>query len=249
MVNAEKYHFSDFTTENYRKLLRLAKSKYTFCTFTELNGKEKFITWRHDIDFSMHRALKMAQIEAEEGIKATYCILLHSEFYNLLEKEISDILLQIIKLGHSIGLHFDSHYYDIKNETGLEEKLLFEKSIIENLFPIKVDCFCFHITNEFTIGCNKESYAGLINCYSDKFQKEVGYCSDSNGYWRFARLEDILIEAACEKLQVLTHPELWQDEIMSPKQRVYRCIDERAIKTKQWYDTTLKNHNRENIDW
>ncbi|MBL7901676.1 MAG: hypothetical protein JNK73_06750 [Bacteroidia bacterium] len=248
-MNAEKYHFSDFTTENYSRLLRLAKQNFTFKTFNDFNPENEFVIWRHDVDFSMHRALKMAKIEAKQGIKATYFVLLHSEFYNLLEKEISYLLKQIIELGHDIGLHFDSHYYNINNETDLESKLLFEKGIIENVFNLSINSFCFHINNTFTLGCNKTHYAGLLNAFSDYFQKQVSYCSDSNGYWRFKRLEDVLSDKGIKQLQVLTHPELWQDEVMSPRQRVHRCAELRSEKSKQWYNDILKNNNRENIDW
>ena len=60
---------------------------------------------RHDVDFSPHRSLKIAQIENELGISAYYFVLLRSSFYNLLEREISQIFQEIIKLGHIIGLH------------------------------------------------------------------------------------------------------------------------------------------------
>jgi hypothetical protein len=249
VTNSDKYNFSDFTSDNYRRLLKIAKNKFTFKSFSNYQNSEEFIIWRHDVDFSMHRALKLAQIEAEEGIKSTYFVLLHSEFYNLLEKEISELLKNIIELGHDVGLHFDSHYYNISNEKELEDKLLFEKTIIEGIFNIKINSFCFHINNDFTLKCNKANYAGLINAFSEIFQKEIAYCSDSNGYWRFKRLEDVLIDSEIKKLQVLTHPELWQDEIMSPKQRVYRCAELRAEKTKQWYDNVLKINGRENLDW
>jgi hypothetical protein len=249
LSNSEKYNFEDFTTGNYKRLLAIAKERYVFKNFTDYKDANEFIIWRHDVDFSMHRALKIAEIEAESGIRATYYILMHSEFYNLFEKEISDLVKKIIGLGHDIGLHFDSHYYDIKNETELESKLTFEKEILEQVFGITIKSFSFHITNDFIAKCNKPAYAGLINAFSEEFQKNISYCSDSNGYWRYQRLEDFLLKPPGKKLQVLTHPELWQDEVMSPKQRVYRCVDLRAEKTKNWYTDVLKANGRENIDW
>src|SRR5258708_18581462 len=214
MDNEEKYKFSDFTTGNYKKLLPLAKKNCTLSTYANHAKIRRPVIWRHDVDFSMHRALKLARVESEEGVGATYFILLHSEFYNLMEKEISKKLNEIINLGHAIGLHFDANYYDIKEENKLEDKLRFERDLIEKLFPVKIESFCFHITNEFTISCNKPVYAGMINAYSEYYEKRVGYCSDSNGYWRFRRLEDVLREAKDDRLQVLTHPEHWQGEGM-----------------------------------
>lgn len=248
MLNSEHYKFSDFTLFNYQRIISLAKRSYVFSTFTDYNINTKFILLRHDVDYSVHRALKMARIEHKEGVKATYYLLLHSEFYNLFEKEIAELVNEIISLGHEIGLHFDSHFYEIENENQLESKLIFEKNIIENLFSIKVNSFCFHITSDFTINCNKQVYAGMINAFSLFFQKEIGYCSDSNGYWRFKRLEDIIISESYSQLQINTHPAWWQDEVMSPKKRIYRCIEKRAEKVKYVYSKVLEDTNRKNID-
>lgn len=245
---SQKYHFEDFTLSNYRKLLRLAKQNYDFQNYVNFDTSTKYILWRHDIDFSMHRALKLAQLEAQENIKATYFVMFRSEFYNLMEAEISDLVFQIKNLGHDIGLHFDSHFYNIKTEEELEKYLMFEKELLEQLFQLQVHAFSFHNTTPFTMSCQNEKYAGLINVYANYFQTEVGYCSDSNGYWRFRRLEDVLQKAEDSCLQVLTHPSLWQDEPMAPRQRVLRGIQGRANKTIQWYDKTLAKYGRKNID-
>jgi len=248
MRNYLRYNFSDFTTTNFRKLMQLAKKEnYSFRTFTNFDKRGKFVLWRHDVDFSMHRARKLARIEADENIKATYFLFLHSEFYNLLEKEITDCVVDIIKTGHEIGLHFDVSYYRINDEKSLEKYLLLEKSILEKIFKKEIKVFSFHILNAFTKRCKKQKYAGLINTYADYFRNEVEYCSDSNGYWRFKRLEDVLRNPKINCLQVLTHPSLWQDDVMAPRQRVMRCIKGRAEKTIRWYDRTLLRGKRKNI--
>lgn len=247
--NAEKYNFSDFTRDNYRRLLRIAKKNYAFRRFDNYNKDERFVIWRHDVDFSAHAAKKFALIESEEGVQATYFLLLHSEFYNLLEREITDCVKDIIRHGHAIGLHVDSRYHNLENENGLRIALKREKKILEDIFQIPVNVFSFHITTPFATKCHKTAYAGLLNAHAKFLREKVGYCSDSNGYWRFRRLEDVLVEASDERLQVLTHPELWQHLPMSPKERVWRCIEGRAEKTRQWYNSILLEHDRENIDW
>lgn len=249
MNNATNYNFSDFTRSNYRRLINKAKEKYKFRSYYDFNEDDNFIIWRHDIDFSPHAARKLAHIEFEEGIKTTYFILLHSEFYNLLEKEVTNCLQDIISLGHDIGLHFDPSYYNVTDQSQIDEYLIFEKFLIENIFKIEIKSFSFHITTSLAKECINDKYAKLINATSKYFREKVEYCSDSNGYWRFRRLEDLLIKPNNKCLQVLTHPEMWQDEIMSPKQRVMRCIEGRSEKTKQWYENILKEHNRHNIDW
>ena len=249
MTNAEKYHFADFTRANYRRLIRMAKEKYTFRSYTDFQKDKRFILMRHDVDFSVHGACKFAQIESEEGISSTYFLLLHSEFYNLLEREITECVREIIGLGHNIGLHFDSHYYGISDQSELERWLAFETKILEQLFGQKISTFSFHITTPFTKSCSKWQYAGLINPYADYFHKNVGYCSDSNGYWRFQRLEDVLQSAKDECLQVLTHPAWWQDVVMSPMERIHYCVDGRAQKTKEWYEKIAEEYKRAYVDW
>jgi hypothetical protein len=245
----DKYNFSDFTVDHYSKLLLLAKKRYNFIFFNEINKQQSFILWRHDIDFSIHRAYRLAQIESELGIKSTYFIHLHNEYYNIFEKEISLLVKKIISLGHQIGLHFDTHYYNIENESELNSKLLFEAKLIKKLFDINVKVFSFHNTTQFTMSCQNWKYAGLINTYANFFQKNVEYCSDSNGYWRYNRLYDILSVSTSNQLQILTHPEWWQEEVMSPWERIKHCIDGRSFKNKKQYQDHLRKFNMKNIDW
>lgn len=250
MKNVERYHFADFTRDNYRFLLSLAQRNYTFRTYQDFQSPGgPFILLRHDLDFSVHAARKMAHIEAEAGVVATYFVRLHSEFYNLLEREISHYLIEILELGHHLGLHFDCSYYDIRNEEQLEKLILWEEGILQDLFKREIHAFSFHNPSAEMLRYGNLRYAGLINTYAEYFQKNMTYCSDSNGYWRFRRLEDLLREAQAERLQILIHPEMWQDTLMSPKERIYRCIDGRAARAKRFYDQILMEGQRENIDW
>ena len=249
MNNSERYHFSDFTRENYRNLLRLARQTYIFRTYTDFKRDERFILWRHDVDFSVHAARKLARIEAEENVSATYFLNLHSEFYNLLEREITDCVRDILGLGHPIGLHFDCRYHCIQNEEELEHSLKRESMILEEFLGQEIRVFSFHIPKPLTMEYPQLELAGLVNTSAEYFRSQVAYCSDSNGYWRFRRLYDILCEARDERLQVLTHTEWWQEKVMSPKERLNRCIDGRAEKSKEWYDRILIESGRKNVDW
>jgi hypothetical protein len=247
MDTSEKYNFSDFTRSNYRKLLRIAKEKYEFCNFENYESSSNFIIWRHDVDFSVHSSHALAVIEKEENVQSTFFIHLHNEFYNVFEKEITELLKKIFEMGHNPGLHFDCHFYGITDQRALEEKLAFEKEILEKLLNVPVNAFSFHNTTEEILLYDNNDYAGMINTYSKFFRKDTGYCSDSNGYWRYERLEDVLSSGKYPRLQVLTHPAWWQEEVFSPRQRIWRCIEGRAEKTKQKYNDTLSSMGRENI--
>lgn len=249
MNNRLKYYFDDFTTERYIQNIELAKKNYNFILFTDLPTDARFVLWRHDVDFSIHRALRLAQIENELNIKATYFVYPHCEFYNLFEKTIARKIMEIQSLGHDIALHFDSHFYGIDSEVQLEKYLLIEKRWLDETFGTDIKSFSFHNTNEFTMGCKQWQYSGLINTYAAYFQNNVGYCSDSHGIWRHRRLADVLEAAQDSSLQVLTHPEWWAEEVMSPRQRIQNCIDGRAAANSVFYDDLISKMKRENIDW
>ena len=247
-INSEKYHFADFTHENYRKLLVIARERYQFVSFSEFDTKNKDILWRHDVDISMHAAKKLAFIEKEEGVKATYFLLLHSEFYNLLEIEIYHLVKEIISFGHDIGLHFYSRFYNISNEIELVKFLEVEKTLLETIFSCQIKTFSFHNPETFELNCTDFKYAGMINTYAKSFQENVAYCSDSNGFWRHKRLENFLTENN-KSAQVLTHPEWWTEIEMSPTEKVKRSIVQRAEKIYSDYKLILQRYGRENIDW
>jgi hypothetical protein len=238
----------DFTEKNYKQILDLIKSKYDVLKFDEIKGEKRFVILRHDIDFSIHRARKLARFEKQKGLKACYFLWLGSFFYNVFEREIQALLMEIIDMGHDIGLHFDSANYGIHSEKDLTYWLNFEKRILETTLKVKIKTFSFHNPTDDTLQYNKDKYAGMINTYSRYFRNEVGYCSDSNGYWRYEKLVEILKKEKYEKLQILIHPGWWVDVPMAPKRRIRRCIEGRADKQLKLYDKMLKDHGRENID-
>lgn len=242
------YYFKDFTFRNYRKILKIAKSKYKFASYSD-DLDEKTIIWRHDLEFSIPNALKMAEIESNLQIKANYFLQVHSEFYNILDKNSFDSIIRVKKLGHNIGLHFDPHFWRIKNEHELEKYLEIDKNTLEKYFGVDIKMFSFHNTNKFILSCDKDKYANMVNVYSKYYKTKVGYCSDSTGYWRYERLEERLREAKDKNLQVLIHDGMWQDKVMSPRQRVFKTIDDRANWLKNNYDNILKKFKAKNVDW
>ena len=243
----EKAFTGDFTVTQYRKLLRIAQQNYEFVFYNNISFSKKFILWRHDCDFSLNRAVKLAKIEKDEGVCSTYFINPHCEFYNPFEKGQSDLVHQIIDMGHHLGLHFDAGYYKIEKESELEKILIYEAQMLEHFFYFRPSAFSFHNPTKYLLNYEKETYGRLVNCYSNKFKKELPYVSDSNGYWRFRRLQDVLEKDEEPYLQVLTHPAWWQDDAMEPWKRIKRCVEERAKSKLKDYEKQLKNHGRLNL--
>lgn len=79
----------DFTVEKYRKLLQSLKKHNNFSI-------------RHDVDLRPDRSLRLAHLEAEEGLQATYYFRTVPESYD------EGIIQQIVSLGHRAGYHYES---------------------------------------------------------------------------------------------------------------------------------------------
>jgi hypothetical protein len=245
------YHYDDFTEDAYRRLIRLAKAHWEFIAFADFQKPGRVCLWRHDIDLSVHRAFRLAQIEAEEGVHSTYFVLLHGIFYNFFEKEIARLLRGIRDLGHELALHFEPDFYGDR-ESGtipLVDLLTFERQILETAFETRVCAFSWHnpTLGEPRMASDQDVVAGMVNAYGRGIRERFSYCSDSNGYWRFRRLTEVLEAGADEKLHVLTHPGWWTPAPMSPGKRVARCIEGRAAWQERVYQRMLQQAGREHV--
>lgn len=241
---AERYDFADFTEEAYASMVEAAASRYTFEPFGT-KASEPHALWRHDVDFSVHRALALARIEAERDTRATYFLSLHSELYNLLEPAVLERARAIFALGHWAGLHFDA---GLESGTPVDERAARERELLETVLGVPVDALSFHNPDVHEVpSLRDERVGGMVNAYGSGIGERYLYVSDSNGYWRHRRLPDVLDDGSTDRLHVLTHPEWWQAEPMSPRERLERCIEGRSAATRSWYDGLLAEHGRENV--
>ena len=95
----------DFTIKKYKELISALKDAgYEFVTYAEYcEGlrTDKFIVIRHDVDRSVERARRLAEVELEVGVKASYYF--RDKFIN----ENSDDIRYIESLGHEVGYHYE----------------------------------------------------------------------------------------------------------------------------------------------
>ena len=234
----------DFTETAYRSLVRQAKARYRFLSFGEAASAEAGVLWRHDIDMSPHRAAALARIEHEEDVRATYFVYLHSRFYNALEDAVVERLRAIAALGHAFGLHFDPRF--TPSGTSLADAVAAERAIVERTIGVAVTALSFHDPDvPGQTMSDADEIGGLVNAYGRGIRSRFEYGSDSNGYWRFKPLAQVVAESG-PLLQVLTHPEWWVPEPMAPRGRVQRAIDGRAAYLSAKYDAAMKEVGRDN---
>jgi hypothetical protein len=171
-----------FSSDDYRKLIRACLAQgYSMVDLEEIEPDRAFMFWRHDVDLSLEPAAKVARIEAEEGIRSTYYILVATNMYNLALPEARAILRQIAGLGHSIGLHFDAGLYDLPFND-LEREAIRECEVLQDASGVDVKTISFHRPAPSILG-RKGLFAGRRHTYEPEFFNEIAYVSDSSGGW------------------------------------------------------------------
>ncbi|MFA7318062.1 MAG: hypothetical protein WC029_10985 [Sulfuricella sp.] len=235
-------NFSDFMFDVYATLLGKAAMRYRFVQFGDSSVEDGRALWRHDIDFSPHRALAMAEVEGKRGVRATYFVQLTSPFYNAFESGVTSRLRRIAEFGHDIGIHFEP------TGNAPEERLVFEARTLQASLDVPVRVFSLHNPTIYdTARFESSEVAGLINASAPALRRDFVYCSDSNGLWRYRSLMEVIEDMDSRNIYVLTHPEWWQDEVRSPRERISRCIDGRAEHCHRYYDGLLEEHGRPNV--
>ncbi len=138
----------DFSLKNYKRCLELSLSLgYNFYTlddyFCNRSSSEKNIILRHDVDTQLDIALRKADIEKELGVKSTYFIRLHSHNYNFFCIKDLNKIIDILSLGHEIGLHYETDFY-ILNKKDIQQSINKEIGIMEYYLNQKIKTVCPH---------------------------------------------------------------------------------------------------------
>ena len=208
-------------------LSSLSKLGYTFAGIDEIVADRKTAFLRHDVDLCLSRATKMALMEAELGVCATYYVLVSTSMYNVASAQSRELMRKILLAGHEIGLHFDSSLYagDI---AVLETKAACECSILENLIDQPIKSLSFHRPAPSLIGLPGR-FAGRRHTYEPEIFNQIGYISDSSGGWYRGHPLDHPSVIAGAAIQLLTHPLWWTNETaVSPSEILKQIKLERA---------------------
>lgn len=216
-----KYNIHKFSFSKYKLLLNSIKSlNIKFKKFNDNLSSGRNIIMRHDIDFCPLRALELAKIEKEYKVSATYFFMTNTNFYNLNSKENHEAILNILKLGHEVGLHFDASFSN--SSQSLNQKCKEELNFLESLIKKKINIISFHRPAKNILMLNKK-IAKLDHTYMNKFTKAIDYCSDSQGVWKHNTPKDI-IKSKFNKdftLHLLTHPIWWTTpEKLTPAEKI-----------------------------
>lgn len=167
---------------------------------------EKVFLVRHDIDFDLELAHRMAVIEKEKNIVATFFILTTSDCYNVLSIENTKILKSILSMGHEIGLHFDPTLY---GDGDLKEAVDFEIAILSKVIGKAVKSISLHNPS---IHGKYPLFDGYINAYDPSYFSDKNYISDSCRGFRGKDPFEFLSNIDKGMVQILLHPMHYSEE-------------------------------------
>ncbi|MCD4657796.1 MAG: hypothetical protein K8S87_09675 [Planctomycetes bacterium] len=206
-----------FEYAEFRKMIATClNAGYSFEKFPDaenlLKMQKKFVLLRHDIDLDLEKAYKMAQIEHDLGVEATYFLMLRTEHYNLFSEKNSFYVNEIIKLGHEIGIHFDvAAYPENSSVEDLNRSCMVEVAMLEGWFGIKVSTISYHRPNKLVLSGNPALTKPLLHTYMPVFRDKIKYYADSRGLWRYGNpLEGEEFKAGTP-LHLCIHPIWWND--------------------------------------
>ena len=175
-----------FDLVHYAELLDAAKAGgYRFAHFDEPpRGRDLLL--RHDVDLSLDAALRMATLETDAGVSATYFLMTESVFYNLASSEGTAALARLAELGHRVALH-----------------AVYPKAVLDDRFDPVV---AWHNPDPEYM---TRPIPGAVNAMQEGYFDPPTYRSDSNQRWRHGCPHEELRAGRFPWLQLLIHPELW----------------------------------------
>jgi hypothetical protein len=215
-----------FTPQGYRALLAaLLDRGYETRMFADADSTQAHLIVRHDVDMELRPALSIAEIEAEDGIKATYFILVRSELYNAASQADSSTIRRIAELGHQIGLHFDAALYSGSAES-FTVGMKTERDILGQISGVDVTALSFHRPAPALVGEAVQTL-GLLNAYDPRFVSDFAYVSDSRGGWHHGHPLDHAAVEAGRGLHLLTHPIWWASPEADPQSKLEAFLERR----------------------
>jgi hypothetical protein len=166
--------------------------------------ERRFFLIRHDVDISPFEALKMAELERDEGVATTYYFRLHAPFHNLLEPACRDVVLAIAGMGHEVGLHYEPGFFLARGEDPVEGTRR-DIRIFEELVGFRTS----------TIAQHQPSQGPLLDdidpsrpcAYQKRLVRDIPYFGDSGHHWREGCICGRL--GRHERLHTLIHPHAW----------------------------------------
>jgi len=212
----------DFTYRYFDSILNVIKKSFELRLIGE--GLNETTTrpqlfLRHDVDVSLKSALKLAEVEYQHEVRATYMVIPDSRLYNLHSYDTRRALDLLRNMKHEVALHFDLDQESRLLNLGpddVAEKIDQACRMMEDVTGVPVRSVSFHRpTQRFLWG--PTVICGRINAYSKDLM--ANYISDSKGQFDISSVARLQADVGAIN-QLLIHPIWWGAERLSPEERL-----------------------------
>jgi hypothetical protein len=247
-----------FSYAEYRNIITLVKNSLPIMDFSEVNDVvDSFCVLRHDIEFSIDRALTMARMEHDDlGVHSTYTVQLRNNTYNALSQKNIEAIQEIEEMGHYIGLHQNPPQMD---DDELVDYISKDIETLEHYYGFEVDRFAFHRCGSNPGILEKYVYVpGKINCYAKQYfhyfsgdkpdELRVHYLADSNHEWKYGHPFSIDYWDIPQRMQLLTHPYSWTHDGYENTNNYTELIRERNEELIHSMNTETKTFPKEILE-
>src|SRR5947209_8389077 len=143
---------SDFSYRYFRRILQAIKCAFEchpICEAPQILRANRVprLILRHDIDISLARACKMAELETECGLRATYMVMTNGLLYSLSDAASREMLHLLISMGHEVALHFDISALEGSSNgkvSAIETQIDSACKQLEDVLGLSVQSISFH---------------------------------------------------------------------------------------------------------
>ncbi len=201
-----------FGTEHYREILRSINASHQTLSFKDAHALgrdilkiDRFVLMRHDVEFSVQAALRMAEIDHAEDIRSTFFFLQTSD-YNPFEEEEAVRIRAILDMGHDLGLHYDAGMIE-RFGADLVKIVKCQIALFEGFFDTKIYAMSSHMPLRSGVSFSVD---GIIDTYDPLYLQEIKYLSDSIQSWREGVVTENLTKYP--RIHLLTHEYSWHPD-------------------------------------
>ena len=214
---------SEWSVPSYVNMLGIVQelsSRRFSCDWAQAEFPFGTIHLRHDVDFSLEPAVKMASAERDVGVRSTYFGEIVCTFYNVLSAASRGQIHEISAMGHQVGLHLVLP--DPREGIAVDALNSQLRTLVSVAPEALTNIVSLHQPNRFG---RVPPELPIATTYDAKFFDSSTYLSDSAGEWGGSMTKWIdNIVATQLPAQLLIHPLWWVEPGDTPRHKLERLL-------------------------
>lgn len=220
MVTTALFSETDLTSDDYRSVLTRLTEEYAVRPLSGHPDTGELLL-HHDVSLSLSDAEMMAKVEADHGVRGTYCLMLSSPLFNSLDGNQRARIGKIESYGHEVGLLFSTHEYweETPEADELEEEIAKQQSVLDVVVDEPSPVVSFHRPPSYIQG---RRFSEFQNAFAPEYTNEITYVDDL----MCAREETNQSDEQPESVHLSIHPALWMSSASEYERKIEQSVIE-----------------------